>query len=378
MFFITLITFLVILSILVLVHEFGHFIAAKMLKVKVEEFALGLPFTKPLYSKKAKDKVIWAIYPVLFGGFVRLLGEEGDEEKNNPHSFAHKKPWQRAVILLAGVSMNVVLGVVLSYIMLSLSSYKTFMPNFAKYNFHNAKQTDRVIVTGVTKGSPADLAGIKSGDVIVSVGDFEITGGKSMQDITRQYAGKSMAITLYHQVPLNPKVTYAIPRTNPPKGEGPMGIAITDVLEISYPTIAQRLTSGLTLTYDTGVYTLKVLGVLIRDAIATRTAAPVVSNLSGPIGIFNITESFIQVGGIEALYNILQLMAMMAINLAIFNILPFPALDGGRLLFVVIEGVTGRKIKAKWEGYVHQAGMAILLALMVLVTFNDIVRIFTK
>lgn len=377
MFLITLIIFFLILSILVLVHEFGHFVAAKIFGVKVEEFALGLPFTRPIISKTGKDKMIWAIYPVIFGGFVRLLGEEG-EVKNNPASFAHKKPKVRALILVAGVFMNVVLGVVLLYLMLSISSFKTFMPDFAKYRFHNAQQTKRVIVTDVKKDSPAELAGIKSGDIIVSMGNRDIEGSASMQEETRKYAGKSIAITLYHQVPLAPRKIYAIPRANPPAGEGPMGIAIADVLEISYPTLSQKITSGLVLTFDLGIYTMKVLSTLVGNAISSRDAAPVVSNLSGPVGIFNITKSFLQIGGIEALFNIIQLMAMMTINLAIFNILPFPALDGGRLLFVVIEGIIGKKIKPSWEKYIHQAGMAVLLALMVYVTFNDVVRIFTK
>lgn len=378
MFLSTLLVFLIVLSVLVLVHEFGHFMAAKFFKVRVEEFALGLPFTKPLFSKKAKDKMIWAVYPVFFGGFVRLLGEEGDEHRSNPTSFAHKKPRARAAILLAGVGMNVVLGVLLLYLMLSISSFKTFVPAFASYNFHNSQQTERVIVTEIKKGSPADLAGMKEGDIIVSLAGSEVNGAKSMQEVTSKNAGKSIPIILYHQVPINPRTIYAIPRANPPSGEGPMGIAIADVLEISYPTLSQKLASGLFLTYDMGVYTIKVLGTLISHAITEKTAAPVVSNLSGPVGIFNITSTFLRIGGIDALYNIVQLMAMMTINLAIFNILPFPALDGGRLLFVVIEAVTGKRVNAKWERYIHQAGMAILLTLMLLVTFNDIVRIFTR
>lgn len=378
MFLSTLFVFLVVLSILVLVHEFGHFLVARFFKVRVEEFALGLPFTKPLWSKKTKDKMVWAVYPVLFGGFVRLLGEEGDEEKHNPASFAHKKPRQRAIILLAGVSMNIILGIVLLYLLLSISSFKTFVPDFAVYNFHEASQTKRVIVTEVKKDSPADLAGIRSGDILVSLGGKDVTGAQKMQEVTRDNAGKSVNVKLYHQIPINPKEVYAVPRANPPAGEGPLGIAIADVLEISYPSFSQKITSGLFLTYDMGVYTLKVLGKLISDAIVSKTAAPVVSNMSGPVGIFNITRSFLAIGGIEAFYNIIQLMAMMTINLAIFNILPFPALDGGRLVFVVIEGVTGKKVKPKWERYIHQTGMAILLALMVLVTFNDVVRIFTR
>ncbi|MBI3379299.1 site-2 protease family protein [Candidatus Gottesmanbacteria bacterium] len=377
-FLFVLLIFFVVLSVLVLVHEFGHFLAAKFFKVKVEEFALGLPFTKPLFSKKGKDKMIWAVYPVLFGGFVRLLGEEGDEERSNPASFVHKTPWARAAILLAGVTMNLVLGVVLLYMMLSLSSFKTFVPDFAKYNFHNALQAKRVIVTDVAKGSPSDLAGIKDGDILVSVDGQDINGSEGMMNVTKQKSGKSINIKLYHQIPINPRNVFAIPRANPPKGEGPMGIKIADVLEISYPAFSQKLISGFTLTYDMGVYTMKVLGTLISTSVATRTVDPIAKNLSGPVGIFNVIGSFLKIGGFEAFFNIVQLMALMTISLAIFNVLPFPALDGGRLLFVVIEGITGKKVKANWERHIHQIGMALLLALMLFVTFNDIVRIFIK
>lgn len=375
----TFLVFLVILSVLILIHEFGHFILAKRYGIKVEEFALGLPFSRPLWSKKNKDGMIVAIYPFLFGGFVRLLGEDDDSAKirKNPKSFAHK-PWKvRSAILLGGVMMNFLLAVVLLYFYLSLSGFKTFLPEFVKYQFHGASQKSRVLVVDVEKNTPGKLSGLSPGDIIVAADGQEVNTN-TLSSLMKEKAGSITKLTVYHQVPLQPKTISIIPRISPPKGEGPLGIAISDVIEVSYPKITQKLTSGFSLAFDFGIYTIKILGVLIGRSFSAHTAEPIVSNLSGPVGILDQINSLLSFGGMEALLNIIQLVSVMTINLAIVNVLPFPAMDGGRLFFVVAEGVIGKKMKPKWERYIHNVGFALLLALMVFITYNDIGKILTR
>jgi len=132
------------------------------------------------------------------------------------------------------------------------------------------------------------------------------------------------------------------------------------------------------LAFDFGIYTIKILGVLIGRSFSAHTAEPIVSNLSGPVGILDQINSLLSFGGMEALLNIIQLVSVMTINLAIVNVLPFPAMDGGRLFFVVAEGILGKKMKPKWERYIHNVGFALLLALMVFITYNDIGKILTR
>lgn len=375
---ISIIAFLIILSVLVLVHEFGHFIVARLSGVKVEEFALGLPFTRALWRIRQKNGMYIAIYPVLFGGFVRLLGEEGPEKRNNPKSFAHKRPLTRTAILIAGVSMNFLLAIFLLYVFLSFTSFKTFIPDFAKYQFHNAQQVKRVMVIDVAKDSPADVVKLIQGDVIVAIDDKDIQSSEEFKQVIREKAGSPVTLTLYHQVAIQPFEVTVIPRENPPQGQGSLGVAIGNVYEVSYQTFSQKFFSGITAAYDWAGYTIKILSSLFAISIREHNATPVVSNLSGPIEIFSTVKTLIGIGGAESFLLILQLVAIMSLNLAIINILPFPALDGGRLLFVVIEGVTGKRLKASLEQKIHQVGMALLLALMVLVSFKDVWKIFVK
>lgn len=372
----TALVFLLILSILVLVHEFGHFMVARKLGIRVEEFALGLPFTRPLWQRKQKDGMILAVYPVLFGGFVRLLGEDDDSVKNDPRSYSHKKPKQRAAVLVAGVTMNFLLAIGVLYIFLILSGFKTFVPNIVNYQFHISNQSERVLINEVAKNSPAEKAGLVLGDIITAIDGKEVSGQEDVAKTIQEKAGKKITLTIYHQIPLNPKKIFAIPRKVPPKDEGPLGIKLFPVYEVTYPGIFQKLTSGLTLSADWGIYTIKILGFLIGQSFTTHSAKPIIENLSGPVGIFNTISAMLIPGGLEAVLNLLQLLAVMAINLAIVNIFPFPALDGGRLLFVMIEASVGKKIASIWERRVHQVGMAFLLLLMVMITFNDLWRIF--
>lgn len=370
------IVFFIILSILVLVHEFGHFVIARLSGVKVEEFALGLPFTRALWRVRRRDGMYIAIYPVLFGGFVRLLGEEGPEKRSDPESFAHKKPRIRAAILIAGVLMNYLLAILALYVFLSISGFKAFIPDFAKYTFHNSNQTKRVIVIDVADSSPAKNANLRQGDVIVAVDNIDIRGSDQFKDVIKGKAGSLVHLRYYHQVAIDEKSAEVIPRLDPPQGQGSLGVAIGNVYEISYETPQQKLFSGITASYDWGIYTVKILSSLFQISLKEHDATPVFSNLSGPVEIFSTVKSLIQIGGMESLLLLIQLVAVMSLNLAIINVLPFPALDGGRLVFVILEGITGKRIRASWEQRIHQVGMAALLTLMVLVSFKDVFKIF--
>ena len=371
----TVIVFLLILSVLVLVHEFGHFTAAKKMGIKVEEFGFGLP---PRIWGIKHGETIYSINWLPIGGFVKLFGEEGEEDaRNNPITQSADKPinekkleheiqtrafytrpvWQRAIVLVAGVFMNFVLAIaVISYL----------------FTQGVAVPTGRIHIENVMAGTPASAAGLEKNDVIEAVGIGSskkvIKTSEDLISFTKDHAGEKIDLTVVRDK--NTLHLFIVPRKTFPKDQGPMGIVISNYEIKQYPLWQAPVLGtkeSISLTWEL----LKGIGTTIWKFISFQ---PVSKDVAGPIGIAQMTGQAVRTGESA----VLELLGLLSLNLAIVNILPFPALDGGRLLFVVIEAVTGKKIKTNWERYIHQAGMIILLLLMVLVTINDLVRIFAK
>ena len=367
---ITVLVFLAILSILVLIHEIGHFVAAKKMGIKVEEFGFGLP---PRIFGIKRGETIYSINWLPIGGFVKLYGEEGADESANSKSqasnskdikraFYSRPPWQKSIVLVAGVSMNFILAaVLLSY----LFTQGVMVP------------TDRVHIEKIVSGSPAWKAGIKEGDVVrnikyqksnIKYEEKEIKKGEELIKLTKEHLGEEVTLTVERdgkEIPIN-----VVPRKDYPKDQGPLGIVISNFEEKKYP-IYEAPVMGLIESFKLSWVLVKGIGITLWKLISFQSVS---RDVAGPLGIAQMTGQAIKFGNMA----VLELTGLLSLNLAIVNILPFPALDGGRLLFVVIEVLTGKKIKAHWERYVHQIGMIILLALIVLVTLNDLVRIFGK
>ncbi len=404
--------FLIVLSILVLVHEFGHFIAAKKLGIKVEEFGLGLP---PRIFGWKIGETVYSVNWLPIGGFVKLFGEEGEEDIKNSEfriqnselkkeikerAFYSRPVWQRGVVLVAGVFMNFLLAIiVISY----LFTQGVPVP------------VGRVHISFVTSGSPAEVSGLKEKDIILSINDLKVSDLKMFQDEVKKNLGKETTIQVLRGATLQHKgkdletctncsdITFKlIPRTDPPfvklpiekKGiidgfisdiknylhipetkpqpprEGALGIGISNY-EIRFYSWYEAPIYGLSESLTLSKEGLKGIITIVWKMI---TFQPVSRDVAGPIGIAQMTGMAVKSG----MNSILELLGLLSLNLAIVNILPFPALDGGRFLFVVIEAVTGKKVKTDWERYIHQVGMIILLLLMALVTLNDLVRILEK
>lgn len=365
----TVLIFLVILSILVLVHELGHFVAAKKLGIKVEEFGFGLP---PRVFGIRRGETIYSINWLPIGGFVKLYGEDREEpgtktldspkksvvnSKSESRAFFTRPPWQRAVILVAGVSMNFLLAIVLiSY----LFTQGVMVP------------VERVHVEKIVAGSPADKAGLKEKDIVKEVKidsqEVKIKSGDDLVKETKKHLGQQInLLVLRGKQELNVSI---VPRKDYPKDQGPLGIVISNYEEKKY-SIWQAPILGTKEALNLSWQLVKGIGITLWKLVTFQSVS---KDVAGPIGIAQMTGEAIRFGQLA----VLELMGLLSLNLAIVNILPFPALDGGRLLFVIIEGLTGKKIKAHWERYVHQAGMAVLLALIILVTLNDLLRIFVK
>lgn len=359
---------LIILSLLVLLHELGHFLAARRFGVKVEEFGIGLPPKALTLGKKNGTEYSLNWLPI--GGFVRLLGEDADfslREKINPllrkRAYFAKPAWQRAVILTAGVGMNLLVGIVLFSLVYSIAG----VPNF---------RGEQVVVAEVVEGAPADLAGLKVGDVVRRVGEQEVTTSDEFVAIVNEKKGQLVSLYVTEILPDgtladSSRQVSLVPRMDPPEGEGAMGVAVA-----TYPVIVYEqkpwylapfygVVEGVKEAYLWGGEIVRGMGQLLGSLF--RGKLP--EGIAGPVGVFRRGQEIQQEGGILAS---LRFGAILSLNLAVFNLLPFPALDGGRLLFIGVEKLLGKKRTAKYEGYVHGVGIILLIALLLVVTWQDI------
>lgn len=371
----TIIVFVFTLLVLVVSHEFGHFITAKRMGIKVLEFGFGIP--PKIFGKKVGETEV-SLNWLPIGGFVRLLGEDETDKKalNDPRSFAAQPVGERIAVVVAGVIMNFVLAAILFWIVLGAQGFKTDVPLLTNYHFVGVNQTNEtsVILSNIAKGSPAQSAGIKDGDQVLKVDNTNIINGRQFISVTKQYLGKPITLTLEDQNN-NIRTVTLTPRVNPPAGQGPLGIALSDftVAHLNFATPGEKLGAGLTYSYNLTVYSVQILAQVISTSLKTHSTQLVSESVSGPVGLTTITNSILQ--GSSPLLPYLSFVALLSLNLALVNILPFPALDGGRLVFLLFEALTRKKVNPEVERWVHTVGMAILLGLFILVTYSDIQKL---
>lgn len=372
----TIIIFILTLLVLVVSHELGHFLAAKRFGVKVLEFGFGLP---PKIFKKTIGDTPVSLNWLPIGGFVRLLGEDetDDQVLKDKHSFAVKPVLQRIGIVVAGVIMNLILAAVLFWVILFAQGFKERIPLLIPFQFAGVNQTNEsiILVGGIAENSPAALANIKPGDQIVGFNGQQLINGEQLISLTKENLGQEVTLTLRDQSDQTRQVKME-PRRDPPEGQGALGVELgtLTVAYLNYETPSQKLFSGISHSYNLAAYSFALLGNLIAASFQTQNFEPVSQSLAGPVGITSIADTILRTE--SPLLPYLNFVALLSLNLAIINILPFPALDGGRLVFLLIEGVFKRKVRAEVERLIHTLGMAFLIALIILITFSDIRKIF--
>jgi regulator of sigma E protease len=410
---ISIVGFLLIFGLLVFIHELGHFLAARRNGIVAEEFGFGFPprvitlargagrlvaggrgmivprgFALPadlttddwVTCTTTTDKrgrqvltnltvldpqvalsaggqrvelvdpgTIYSINLIPLGGFVRMRGEDGAA---GPGSFASASRKARSVVLLAGPMMNLVLAVFLFALSFFLGRPEP-VPG------------GRIEV--VAPGSPAEAAGLRPNDRIFKIDDQVVIEAGDIGRYVEAHPGQAVVLMIERngealEIPVTP-------RTSPPPGEGYIGIQLLPVTEIQRFGILESLQRGVEDTVRFTRFTLSVPSLLLRGVITPEDARPI-----GPKGIYDLTSSTIQQTLSSGLwFPILQLMGILSAALAITNLLPLPALDGGRLLFILIEQIRGRRIDPNWEGAIHLAGMVLLLGLMAIITYQDFV-----
>jgi regulator of sigma E protease len=344
----TVLIFLVVLSVLVLAHELGHFVLAKRAGIKVQEFGFGYP---PRLFGVRVGETIYSLNLLPLGGFVKMLGENGSPDV--PRSFASKSRKVRAAVLVAGSAMNLLLAPVL------------FSVGYMVGEPMPCESCERVQVYGVQPGSPAAQAGMEEGDLFVSIDGRPIRSTEDVRAAVRAAGEREIEVV----VERNGQVEHLrlTPRLMTPQGQTQsqlmIGIALgPEVVTVRYPPW-QALPLGVRRTVDTLVIFLDGL----RQVVVRQAPAEV----AGPVGIAQMTGQAAEAG----LVYLVNFTAFLSLNLSIFNLLPIPGLDGARLLFVVIEGARGRRINPQVEGVIHFVGLMLLITLMLFVSYNDVRRL---
>ncbi|MDI7274360.1 MAG: RIP metalloprotease RseP [Anaerolineae bacterium] len=343
---VTILAFALIFSAVVFVHELGHFVVAKLAGVRVDEFGIGYPPRLLRLGKRGDTE--YTINAIPIGGFVRVLGDETPED---PRSLARKGPWLRGAFLVAGPAMNVALAVVLFATSLTLGVLTPVGgPGMGVY--------------AVAPGSPAAKAGLRVGDTILEVDGTPVNSVASLHAVVAVRLDREIALKVSRNGEVLAEAVRLVPRSVHPQGQGAMGIAIGEPLgRIAYPPW-EALWLGL---QRTGWTVLSIIGGLVA---MVRGYIP--ADLTGPIGIAQMTAEVARSGAVQ----LVEWTAFLSINLFIINLLPIPALDGGRLVFVALEIVRrGRRIDPRKEGFVHFVGIVLLLALFLVISYFDLVRI---
>jgi len=415
---ISLLIFIAILAILVISHEFGHFIVARLNKIKVEEFGFGFPprflgiqlFKNKKLEKLAEkeeitveetveggvmketitdkiqeidqvvtekkwrfvwgnkeiekiraenagaDGTVYSLNWIPLGGFVKIKGEDG--ENIDEDSFMVKKPWQKATVLVAGVVMNIILaGVLLSI------GYMVGLPQMTDNLPAGTPVKDRrVEIVQVLAGKPAEKAGLMAGDAFIKIGDLENPRLKDLQDYVDAHKKENISVTVKRDGAM---ITKSIqPIVYEDTGKGGLGIAIAEVGLVNYPWY-KAIYYGFLASF---VYLKEILIAFALLIKGLFVGAGVAGEVTGPVGIAVMTGRVARLG----FAYLIQFTAVLSLNLAIINILPIPALDGGRLLFLAIAKIRGKENNQKIEQWFHTVGFALLMLLVIVVTVRDL------
>lgn len=368
MLFTSILAFIIIFSLLILVHEFGHFISARIFGVKVEEFGLGLP-PKARRLFKDKKKTEYTLNWLPLGGFVRMKGDDASDKKilNDKDAFAAQPVWQRIIIVCGGVCMNIVTGFLLLTIVFSIGT-TILSPNTEVAEIKASNPTAEfvglepmgILVNEVLTDTPAAESELKAFDFISAVNGVALTNPEEFQNMLQTNAEEEILLSVTRR-----KHKLEIPIT--PDAEGKVGIGFTG------PFTAMQLRYGFPeAVVEAGKETWRLATLItqsVGELFASLLHGELPDGIGGPVAIAK--ETFYRASSILALLNFA---ALLSITLAIFNILPIPALDGGRLFFLIVEGIIRRKISAAWEARIHAAGYVLLLGLLVIISWQDIFR----
>lgn len=360
----SIILFFIVLFVLVIAHEFGHFIIAKKAGIRVDEFAFGFP---PRIASIKRGETRYAFNALPLGGYVKIYGEDPNEVSEGPdkkRSFTAQPLYIQSLVIAGGVIFNLILA----WLLISATLMIGIPTMQDDSNVYPLKDT-RLMITGVRESSPSALAGMKSGDVILSVSDGkESVGSESAEGVTSFISareGQSLTVT-YERKGLQ-ESTSITPVAGIVPTHAAIGVYLDMVGTLQLP-LHVAIWEGLHKTYQYTILTATGLWDFFAQIFVGKSD---LSQVTGPVGIVRAVGEAAGIGFV----NLLFFTALISINLAVINIIPFPALDGGRLLFIIIEAVMRKPINVRVANTFNYVGFALLMLLMVAVTFNDIANL---
>jgi regulator of sigma E protease len=371
------ISFLIVLSVLILIHEAGHYLASRMFGVKADEFGYGLPprmigFVKD-HGKwkrvKASDRTeykhtIWSINWLPIGGFVKIKGEQGEHE-HDADSFHVKPIWQRFIIIAAGVIMNWILAALLFSIglMIGMPAVLDGIPKGAIVNQYE------VTIVDVLPGSPAEKAGVQSMDIVKKINELAPTSTDALRRAIDSLGTDEGTLTVERNH--TEKIITVKPEYLKDIGKTGLGVALADTGIVKYP-VHLALVNGVVLT---GEYTKSIFMTFVHlFGDLFHGGGETVKQVSGPVGIAVLAGKVAQQG----IMQVIQFAAILSINLAVLNFLPIPALDGGRAVFLILEAIRRKPVKRHVEALIHNIAFLILIILIILISARDVSRFFIK
>ncbi len=343
---------ILVLGILIFVHELGHFLVAKSVGIKVEKFSLGFP--PKMFSKKVGETE-YIISWIPLGGYVKMAGElpEDESTKGASWEFMSKTVWQRAKVIVAGPLMNFFLAVFIFWGLLFFQGQREI-------------HTENTVIGAVEEGGPAEVAGIRTGDKIITVNGNKVTNFQEMAEIIQTHVEEPVAVEWIRDgEKYSKEIITKKEKTVNIKGEteyiGKIGVG---------PSYTEIKLGFFEAFWEGLVFALYLLWLIVKFVVSLILGQASLKLLAGPIFIAQTAGETAKMG----FSNLLSFMGILSVNLALVNVLPIPVLDGGHLVFLLIEKIKGSPVSAKQRAFMQQIGMAFLFALILLVTYNDLVR----
>jgi len=364
----TFVWFIFIVGIVIFVHEFGHYMAARIARIKVEEFAFG--FGRTVFGRKIGE-TLYRINLIPMGGFVKVLGQE--EDSKDPRSFSKKSFGLKMGVIVGGVVMNFFLAVITFYGVLAIKGYEIYVPRISEYTFWGSHSVihNKPIIREVIADTPAAKAEFPKDVIIWSINDTEVTDVADVTNALSEHKGQEIDISLltFEGNWITRKV---VPAETDREGVL-LGVEFYDVVASFYKLdySGTKIFSGFLHSVNFTGYTFDIFKELISISVEEKSVKPVSEGVSGVVGVANRVFELVRVGDVVELLN---LVAGINLSLAIINLLPIPGLDGGHVMFLVLEKIRGRKIAERYQEWATRIGFILLIILGVLITIKDVIQ----
>lgn len=364
---ITIIAFIIILGGVVFVHELGHFLAAKKNGVKVEEFVLGFP---PLIFKKKVGETLYGIGLIPFGGYNRIYGMDDPSDTtalSDPRAYESQKPLAKFWIAAGGILMNLALAAAIFYFLAAAAGFQFWQAMlFDDYKFPAGTQRNFPMVAGVFEDTPAQSAGLGSRDVILSASGRSFSGSQDFMDFISENQEKEVVLDVENsRTKEKREVKVALGKET--EDSQALGVALMDIALISYDTPFEKISAGFLHSANITHFSFATIGRVIGNSIAEKNADLLGTSFVGPVGIYAATKIMVDQGWFE----IFNFLAIISLALATTNILPIPAFDGGKIVFIFLQAIDKKRFSLQTQAKVEQVGAFILIGLAIVITLKD-------